>query len=418
MTKARYQAIAQTIRDRIAAGLYPPGERIPSIRRFAEAFGCNKLTVQHAFETLKREGVIENRVGSGSYVRFPERVDAPEGIFDFHTDYLDESFFPYQRLQVIINGLFEADQARALAPTPAAGDPGLIRVLSRFYHVPAGQMIVVSGAQQGLDLVAKMFAADIAEALLFEDPTYPGAISLFKPRHFIALEKDGPDLEQLEAVLDRTQIRLLYAMPTVHNPTGTAYSAEKKTAIAKLARHQGFYIVEDDYLGELRPEARERFIDICPEQTIYVKSLSQTTVAGIRLGFMVVPRHLFDKGLYVKFASDIGSIGLMQRAMGAFFEQGDYQNHLARVAAAVARRRSRLVALIDAQEHLKTGPDQAGYSLWIRSERPSPLATVPWRRGADFSFSPEVHACFRLSFMHMDDDTFEKGLEHLNRLWR
>jgi 2-aminoadipate transaminase len=418
MTKARYQAIAQTIRNRIAAGRYPPGERIPSIRRLAEAFGCNKLTVQRAFEILKLEGVIENRVGSGSYVCFPERVAAPEGVFDFHTDYLDESLFPYRRLQEILNGLFEADQARALAPTPAAGDPGLIQEFSRFYHVPAGQMIVVSGAQQGLDLVAKMFAADIAEAMLFEDPTYPGAISLFKPRHFIALEEDGPDLEALQAALHRTPIRLFYAMPTVHNPTGRAYSAAKKNAVAELARRHDFYIVEDDYLGELRPKAGPRFVDICPDQTIYVKSLSQTTVAGIRLGFMVVPRHLFEKGLYVKYASDIGSIGLIQRAMGAFFEQGDYQRHLDGVAKAVARRRTRLMALIDTRRHLSVLPDQAGYSLWIRSEGPLPQKAVPWRRGADFSFSAGMHGCFRLSFMHMDDATFEKGIDYLSRFWR
>jgi DNA-binding transcriptional MocR family regulator len=418
MKRTRYQAIAQTIRERIASGCYPPGERIPSIRRLAEDFGCNKLTVQRAFETLKQEGVIENRVGSGSYVRFPERVDAPEGIFDFHTDYLDESLFPYRRLQEIVNGLFEADQAHALAPTPAAGDPGLIRALSRFYHVPAGQMIVVSGAQQGLDLVAKMFAADIAEAMLFEDPTYPGAISLFKPRHFISMEEDGPDLDELEATLGRTQIGLFYTMPTVHNPKGGAYSEEKKAAIAELARRYGFFIVEDDYLGEFRPQAGPRFVDICPESTIYVKSLSQTTVAGIRLGFMVVPGHLVEKCLYVKFASDIGSFGLMQRAMARFFEQGDYQKHLTRVAATVALRRSRLMALIQTRPHLHTTPGQAGFSLWIRSERTLPGKTVPWRRGADFSFCAGVRAFFRLSFMHMDEATFEKGLDHLKRLWR
>jgi DNA-binding transcriptional MocR family regulator len=120
----------------------------------------------------------------------------------------------------------------------------------------------------------------------------------------------------------------------------------------------------------------------------------------------------------VKFASDIGSIGLMQRAMGAFFEQGDYQHHLTRVAAAVARRRARLMALLDTRRQLIAGPDQAGYSLWIRSERPLPRNAVPWRRGADFSFTPGMHAYLRLSFMHMDDATFEKGLEHLRRLWR
>lgn len=418
MKRARYQAIAETIRARITSGGYPPGERIPSIRRFAEEFGCNKLTVQRAFETLKQAGLIENRVGSGSYVRFPERVDTPQGVFDFHTDYLDGSLFPYRRLQEIFDGLFDVSKAQALAPTPAAGDPTLIGELSRFYHVAAGQMIVVSGAQQGLDLVGKMFAADISEAMLFEDPTYPGAISLFKPRHFIALAEDGPDLDRLEAALGQTQIRLLYTMPTVHNPTGRAYSAKKRATIAELARRHGFYIVEDDYLGEFRPRAGARFVDICPEQTIYIKSLSQTTMAGIRLGFMVVPRRLVEKCLYLKFASDIGSFGLLQRAMGAFVAQGHYQGHLNRVAETIAHRRGRLTDLIDTRQDLTIMPGQAGYSLWIRSERPLPREAVPWRRGEDFSFSTWARSFFRLSFMHMDTPTFEKGLDHLERIWR
>ena len=408
-----YLSIAQTIRDRILSGRYIPGERIPSIRQFADHFRCNKLTVHRAFETLKQEDLIEIRVGSGTYVRFPEKVVVNRGIYDFQTDYLDESHFPYQQIQAIFNRLFTDEGAHALAPAPAEGDPGLVRVLSRFYGVSPQQMVIISGAQQGLDLVAKVFAANISDAMLFEDPTYPGAISLFKARHFVPLREDGPDLDAMEKILNRTDIRLFYAMPTVHNPTGMAYRPAKKAAIAQLALRHGFYIVEDDFLSEFRRQSSPRFVDICPHQTIHIKSLSQTTVSGIRLGFMVVPSALYDKFLYAKFSSDIASSGLMQRSMGEFFRQGFYQAHLEKVKKTLSYRRNRLCALIDRLSHLRYSPYQVGFSLWIKSDKPQPLSPVPWRRGEDFSFKPEARDCFRLSFMHMIDAVFEDGVDYL-----
>jgi DNA-binding transcriptional MocR family regulator len=417
MKASGYQSIAQTIRERIVSGHYTPGEKIPSIRRLADDFGCNKLTVHRAFDTLKQEGLIENRVGSGTYVRFPEKVAAPQGIFDFHTDYLDESLFPYQQIQTIFNQLFKDEGAHALAPTPAEGDSGLIHILSQFYHVSAQQMVIISGAQQGLDLVAKVFAANIADAMLFEDPTYPGALSLFKARHFVVLHDDGPDLDALEKLLTQTPIRLFYTMPKVHNPTGMAYGEEKKAAIANLARRHGFYIVEDDFLSEFRLQNGSRFADICPEQTIHIKSLSQTTVSGIRLGFMVVPEKLFNKFLYAKFSSDIASFGLMQRCMGEFLKQGFYQKHLKKVEQIISYRKKRLCDLIDTLDHLSYSPHQAGFSLWVKSGKALPPSPVPWTPGEDFSFKPQTRYYFRLSFMHMDDATFEKGVDYLARLW-
>ncbi len=411
-----YQSIAQTIRDRILSGQYVPGERIPSIRQFADDFGCNKLTVHRAFDILKQEDLIENRVGSGSYVRFPEKVSTNKGIYDFHTDYLDESHFPYQQIQTILNQLFTDEGAHTLAPAPAEGDAGLVRVLSRFYHVQARQMVIISGAQQGLDLVAKVFAANISDAMLFEDPTYPGALSLFKARHFVPLEEDGPHIDALEETLTRNAIRLFYTMPAVHNPTGRAYGQAKKNAIAELALRHGFFIIEDDFLSEFRHQSIPRFVDICPEQTIHIKSLSQTTVSGIRLGFLVVPPALYDKFVYAKFSSDIASSGLMQRCMAEFFKQGLYGAHLHKVEKTLAYRKKRLSDIIDSINHLSYSQDQAGFSLWVKSSKPLPPSPVPWTRGEDFSFSPQARDYFRLSFMHMSDAVFEDGVNYLEPL--
>jgi DNA-binding transcriptional MocR family regulator len=411
----RYPSIARIIRSRIENGDYTPGEKIPSIRQFAEEFACNKLTVQRAFDRLKLDGLIENRIGSGSFVRFPETIQTPSGIFDFRTDYLHESLFPYEHIQDIFNRLFAQEKARALAPTPAQGDPDLIRVLSQYYHVPPERMVMISGAQQGLDLVAKVFSADISESMLFEDPTYPGAISLFKARHFVPLDEQGPDLDQLARKLDGGK-RLFYTMPSVHNPTGIGYSDHRKAAVAQYAQQYHFYIIEDDFLSEFRNPTGPRFVDLCPANTIHIKSLSQTTVAGIRLGFMVVPRDLYDRFLYAKFTSDIASFGLMQRCMRDFFKNGLYRRHLDNVSRIISRRKQSLLRIIEAVDHLAVNRQQAGFSLWVKSHKPLPDHNVPWSRGEEFSFSPEARTCFRLSFMNLDDRTFKQGVAYLNTL--
>ncbi|MCJ8500633.1 PLP-dependent aminotransferase family protein [Desulfatitalea alkaliphila] len=411
-----YAQIAAVIKARIVEGLYKPGEKIPPIRQLTETFGVNKATVHKAFECLKQEGVLENRVGSGSYVRYPEKIAAAPGLFDFRTDYLHERFFPHQQVQTVFNTLFEQEGAGALAPVPTEGDPELLQVLGQHYHLPAERMLIVSGAQQGLDLVAKVFSADISASMLFEDPTYPGAISLFRARHFVPLEADGPDLAHMDRLLPG-QIRLYYAMPSVHNPTGIAYSLEKKSAVARRARDHGFFIIEDDYLGELKPDA-PRLVDLAPERTIHIKSFSQTTLAGLRLGFMVVPTDLYKRFVFAKYSSDITSFGLLQKALREFIRQGKYSRHLADLRRLAAERRRRLLDLLQSFPALHAANDRWGYSLWVRPATPLQLDAPPWSRGEEFSFSPTLRHCFKLAFMHMDDAAFDQSLPYLQDLLR
>lgn len=408
-----YQTIADEIKERIIDGQYRPGQKIPPIRRMTESLGVNKATVHKAFEVLKREGLIENKVGSGSFVRFPDEIRAAGSFFDFRTDYLNECFFPYRQAQAIFNQLFEAEHAHALAPTPVQGDPALLKVLSRRYHLPAERMLIISGAQQGLDLVSKVFAAKISDAILFEDPTYPGAISLFRARHFVRMQEDGPDIEHLDRSLSG-RVRLLYAMPSVHNPTGISYSIEKKEAVARRASRQNFYIIEDDYLGELNAPA-PRMIDIEPRRTIHIKSFAQTTLAGIRLGVIVVPQDLFARFLSAKYSSDISSSGLLQKFLRVFISEGHYDRHIGEIRKHVIQRRRRLMSMLQGYPFIATNDHQSGYSLWVKPSIAIAMPDAPWSSGREFSFSPEFKNHFRLSFMHLDVDGFDQGVEYLMR---
>ncbi len=412
-----YRKIADDIALQISGGKYKPGQRIPSIRHYATLFGCNKLTVQKAFALLRRQGLIENRVGSGSYVRYPEELGSAGEVFDFKTDYIEVGFFPYRRVQEVCNELFNSEKARALAPVDVKGDAELIRVLSRLYHVPADRMIIISGAQQGLDLIAKLYSFRITDKILFEDPTYPGAISLFKARHFVRYRAEGPDPDELDHKLNH-EIKLFYSMPAVHNPTGRSYSRQVREAVAARARRHGFYIIEDDYLSEFADSNLPRFLDLVPQNTIYIKSLSQTTVAGLRLGFMVVPRGIYDKILYAKFTSDIASNGLVQKFFARFIAQDYYRQHLKTVASKIAYRKEKLASLISEFDYLECDSNrQQGYSLWVKADRDLAVDNAPWRCGSDFSFDPGYRRYLRLSFMHLRDGHFEAALDYLRRIF-
>lgn len=407
-----YQTIANTIEKQITAGVYKPGEKIPPIRAIAELFGCNKLTAQRAFEELKRMRLIENIVGSGSYVRFPETVQTVDSGFDFKSDYLSETFFPYKIAQQLLNDLFEFRKWGVLAPPPPSGDVALLQVLGGFYQVPVKRMLIISGAQQGLDLIGKVFEVRIAQSMLFEDPTYPGAISLFRACHFVNMAADGPNIEQFDTCLT-PGIRLFYSMPAVHNPTGVAYSLAKKQAIARRAAKHPFYIIEDDCLSEFAP-ASARFLDLLPEKTIYIKSLSQTTISGLRLGFMIVPEHLYDKFLYAKFTSDIASNGLIQQFLERFIAEGHYAAHLQTIRARIKTRKQVVSDLLNQFSGFTCPSRQHGYSLWVSG--PEPLATavkVPWNQGATFSFNLAMRRYFKLAFMNMDDPAFERSITGL-----
>jgi len=411
-----FREIADRMESDIRSGKYKPGGKIPSIRRLASEFSCNKLTVQRAFELLKDRGLIENVIGSGTYVRFPERIDERGHLFDFRTSYISENFFPYLKAKEIFSNLFDRDRGAALSSTPVEGDPRLIRVLGETYRLPAERVLIVSGAQQGLDLTAKVFAARISDSILFEDPTYHGAISLFRAKHFVPMEDDGPELAALDLKLNG-QIRLFYTMPAVHNPTGVSYGREKLEAVAERAEKHPFYVIEDDFLSEFLDRPRPRFVDICPERTIYIKSLTQTTVSGLRLGFMVVPGELYDKFVYTKYTSDLVCTGVLQKFLMEFILRGDYESYIAETRKRVADRQGRLLSIIERHPDLNVFLPQYGYNLWVQSNRMIDSPYVPWSKGEEFSFSPGYRSCFRLSFMNMEDESFRRALPYLDSVF-
>ncbi|HUX40541.1 MAG TPA: PLP-dependent aminotransferase family protein [Rectinemataceae bacterium] len=408
-----YERIFEDLRRAVDEGDIGPGERLPSIREVAERYDCNKLTAGRAFELLARSGRIENRVGAGSFARAAPAPDS--GKADFSTARLSESFFPYEEAGGVLAGLLASERGRLFSAPESRGEPRLIDALSRRFRLPADSILVTGGGQQGLDLVRRLFAGRAGSWAVVEEPSYPGALSTFKPRQALAFGDEGPDPESLGAAFEGAPAssRFFYTVPQIHNPTGLAHSLEVRRAIAKAAETHDFTIVEDDYLSEFVESPLPRYVDLAPDRTLWIKSLSKTLAPGIRIGVLAASPARLSAIVKLRDEVDQGPSTWLQLFAAGILESGLYERHLARVGAVADRRRGELVDMIGALSGLRIAGGLKGYNLWVEAPETRSAGPHPWAEGWRFGRGEATRRCFRLSLMGMGEEDWPEAKESL-----
>lgn len=234
------------------------------------------------------------------------------------------------------------------------------------------QVMLLSGAQQGIDFLARLFI-DPGDPVAIEDPVYPGALQTFDlcdPRYLpVPVHDDGLDLDALERILAAERPKLLYTVPTFQNPTGVTMPMARRERLAALARAAGLVVIEDDPYRALRYAGKDvpplRAID---PDVIYLGTFSKTIAPGIRVGWMVMPDALREKLYAVKEAADINSDRVMQQAVIEMLRTGFFPDHLKRIRAIYAERRAAMLAAL----HEWMPPDvtwtepEGGFFIWFR----------------------------------------------------
>lgn len=414
-----YERIFEDLKRSIDEGETRPGERLPSIREVALSYGCNKLTAQKAFDLLASGGFVENHIGSGSFVRFPAAPAEVEG--DFSSARLSEDFFPYEEAGAILADILAKARGRVFSASPPRGEEGLLAALARRFALPEASLLVTGGGLQGLDLCRRLFSGRYGQGsreearILVEEPCFPSALTLFRPEASLPLGPEGPDPGAFAAFFEiPSRNSVFYAVPDVHNPTGLRYSEPVKREIARLARILEVWIVEDDYLSELEPSGIPRFVDLVPERTIWIKSLSKTTAPGIRLGALSAPPPLRPRLEALKAEVDTGPAAWLQLFVEGLIGSGILDRELEATALAMKTRRTELAKLLASYPSLSFDPQAAGYNLWITSSAPASLAQAPWAEGRRFGYSPELRRRFRLSFMSLGQAEWPRALGRLD----
>ena len=341
-----YERIFEDLKRSIDEGEIRPSERLPSIREVAARYGCNKLTAQRAFDLLAEAGVVENLVGSGSFVTYP--VPPPERAGDFSAARLSEDFFPYEGGESASGRSPRrgegtgSSRMRRCEVSPASSRPS--RGALPCPRTPSWSRAAVSKASTSAAASSPRGAVGgTNRTSSWRSPVFPRPLSLFKPAASLAMGRQGPDPEALVHLLDAHHSsgpRLLYAVPDIHNPTGRRYSEAVKRAIVDVARKAELWIIEDDYLSELEPSGTPRFVDLLPERTIWIKSLSKTTAPGIRIGAISAPPSLVAKVEALKAEVDTGPAAWLQFFAERILASGLLDEEIGRCAGVMKSRRA------------------------------------------------------------------------------
>jgi 2-aminoadipate transaminase len=325
---------------------------------------------------------------------------------------------------------------RALQYSTTEGDPNLraavaARLASRGLRTEADELLITSGSQQALTLIATVLL-EPGDRVLVEEPSYVAALQCFELAGATAVpvpcDDDGLIPDALDELIAAHRPTLLYTIPTFHNPTGRTLPEPRRRALATVAERTGLRIVEDDPYGELR-YSREALPSIAslPEsgdRTLAVSTLSKIAAPGLRLGWVRAPRMLLRRLTIAKQAADLHSSTIDQAAAAIWLGTTDLDAHVARLREAYGARRDALVeglaaALPPGSTHNHPG---GGMFVWARlpdgwdAETLLPRALehdVAYVHGAPFFSGPPDRATLRLSFTAHPPEEIRVGLKRL-----
>ncbi|MFC5473969.1 PLP-dependent aminotransferase family protein [Paraherbaspirillum soli] len=292
------------------------------------------------------------------------------------------------------------------------------------------QVLMVSGSQQGLDLLGKVLI-DEGSKVLVETPSYLGALqafSLYGPE-FVSLPSDDGGLLP-EAVETLGQgARMLYALPNFQNPTGRTLSVERRQALVAACDKLGLPLIEDDPYGALsyRGEPLPKMLNMNPDGVIYMGSFSKILTPGIRLGYVVAPRPLVEKLEQAKQATDLHTAQLTQMVVYEAIKDGFLKEHIPTIRKLYS---DQCAAMLDAlQTYFPSSASwtkpEGGMFIWVTLPKhidskvllaqaiEQHVAFVP---GAPFYGNTPESNTLRLSFVTVPPEKIRKGIEILGKL--
>ena len=299
------------------------------------------------------------------------------------------------------------------------------------WDVNPAQVLITTGSQQGLDLVAKILI-DAGSRVLVETPTYLGALQAFTPMEpevlSVGSDDEGVDIADLASKVGEgaSKARFLYVLPNFQNPTGRTMTEARRAALVAKAAELRLPLVEDNPYGDLwfdkAPPAPLTARN--PEGCIYLGSFSKVLAPGLRMGFLVAPKAIFPKLLQAKQAADLHSPGFNQRMITEVMKGGFLDRHIPTIRALYkAQRDAMLEALAKDMPSVVTWntPD-GGMFLWARlpegmnAQELLPVAVdkgVAFVPGAAFYNDHGDARTMRLSFVTPNVDEIRTGVAAL-----
>jgi len=455
-----YSHLVSLLESAISRGELPSGARVPPERALAQRLKISRTTVVSAYRELEARGLLRGYVGRGTFVcAAPEPEGTPfawrgkiaaaalrssdSTLRDVVRNSSDSRLlslaagepaidkFPSDAYLDATRHVLSNDPGAAWGHGPTEGQPALRNAIADRYNVPRESVLILSGAQQGLDLLARCLI-DPGDAVIMDRPGYLGAIQSFRAAgaKLIGWDIVRGDSDELEDLLVRYRPKLIYTNPTFHNPTGVTMPIRTRREVLSLAQRYRVPIVEDATYGDLyfneAPPPSLREIDD-RNLVIYLNSFSKVMAPGLRLGWISAAPSIVDQIAIIKQRMDPHTPNLVQFAVARLMRQGAFDAHLRTIRVEHARRCTQVIAAM--QRHVPPGAIRAsrpsgGLYLWCRLA-PSLSATtlhdralaagVTFVPGPAFYPDPAGDSELRLCFTSILPSSVDEAIKRLGR---
>jgi 2-aminoadipate transaminase len=358
------------------------------------------------------------------------KVTERPGIISFAGGLPSPRTFPVSAFADACASVLASDGPAALQYAASEGYRPLREEVARMlpWEVDPEQVLITTGSQQGLDLVAKVLA-DQGSRVLVETPTYLGALQAFAPMEpdVLGVASDPEGLDVSDLARQRSGARFLYVLPNFQNPTGRTMSEARRAALVQTARELALPLVEDNPYGDLWFDApppaplAARY----PQGTIYLGSFSKVLAPGLRLGYLIAPSAIFPKLLQAKQAADLHSPSFNQRIVSEVLRDGFLDRHVPTIRALYKSQRDAMLAALAREMRgldVQWNTPQGGMFLWARLPAGIDAVTllpkavergVAFVPGAPFYAGTPDARTLRLSFVTASVQEIDTGMAAL-----
>jgi 2-aminoadipate transaminase len=374
-----------------------------------------------------------------SEIRELLKLTQKPGIISFAGGLPDPTKFPYAQMQEIANSIIEYHGKFAFQYSATEGitrlRENIVKLMvnqnPKLDFLDVNNIQITNGSQQGLDLLA-MVLLDEGNDIILGSPTYLGALQAFNaymPNYVtIPLDKEGMQIDRVEEYLDGASRmpKMIYTVPTFHNPAGVCMSNERRKKLAAMAIDRNLLVVEDDPYGMLRYEGerQDEIMTYAPDNVVNLRTFSKTMTPGLRVAWMAGPEELIYKIGIAKQGTDLCSSAFVQYMASEYIERGYIYTHVEKVREIYGQKKEIMVNAMK-----KYFPPEADYAipkggmfLWVTL--PEYISTremfskaiekeVAYVIGETFFADGGGKNTMRLNFSHEPPEIIEEGIKRL-----
>lgn len=472
-----YLQIVQQVKALIAEGVLKAGDKLLPTRELANELHVHRNTVYSAYDELIADGFIISHIGRGTFVaesapvfeKFSSNINQsvpsftpmlwdalfvnearenslqhllPNGFSDdvisFALAHPIPEIFPFNQIKRSVDNVLRRDKRVILQFGESAGyfplREALVSKMASFgIKSKVDEIIITNGCQQSLALIRQVLVGS-GDAVLIENPTFPGALSVFDTQDVrclsIPFNEDGINLTALEEMLSRHRVKLIYVTPTFHNPTGSTMDLVKRRRLLNLSVKYGVPIVEDDIYSDLRFEGEPmpplKALDE-NGSVIYLSSFSKMGFPGLRVGWIAAPKVVVSRLNTAKQTADLHTNTLGQAILCELLQTGLMNKFLKRSRAEYAERCDRMIRALERYfpDSAKWNHPEGGMSVWVTLPKQidaSNLLSLAMQEGVIFSpgsrfyLSLPLANTMRLTFTVEDLEKIDEGIKRLGNI--